>query len=168
MMAVPRASLTQSIALPHYTSAAENPPWTAWGDVRCMLKVLRQLFPRQKADASADKVTLENLLQRDWLELFYQPKIDLKTRRLTGAEGLIRGRHPTHGILSPAAFLPGAKEEALLALTERVIRMGLRDWEAFAAHGTPLKLSVNTPVSALLKLPMVTRPDPGSHRGRDP
>jgi EAL domain-containing protein (putative c-di-GMP-specific phosphodiesterase class I) len=75
---------------------------------------------------------------------------------LAGAEGLIRGRHPTHGILSPAAFLPGAKEEALLALTERVIRMGLRDWEAFASHGTPLKLSVNTPVSALLKLPMTT------------
>jgi EAL domain len=57
---------------------------------------------------------------------------------------------------SPAAFLPGAKEETLLALTERVIRMGLRDWEAFAAHGTSLKLSVNTPVSALLKLPMAT------------
>jgi EAL domain-containing protein (putative c-di-GMP-specific phosphodiesterase class I) len=167
MMAVPRPSLTQSFALPHYTGAAENPSWTAWGDVRCMLKVLRQLFPRQKADASADAVMLENLLERDCLELFYQPKIDLKTRRLTGAEGLIRGRHPTLGILSPAAFLPGAKEEALLALTERVIRMGLRDWEAFAAHGTSLKLSVNTPVSALLKLPMATLLREERPRGAD-
>jgi EAL domain-containing protein (putative c-di-GMP-specific phosphodiesterase class I) len=122
-----------------------------------MLKVLRQLLSKEPADdGSGEEVTLAGLLQRDWLELFYQPKIDLKTRRLAGAEGLIRGRHPSRGILSPAAFLPGANEQNLLELTERVLRMALRDWEGFAAHGLPLKLSVNTPVSALLNLPMAS------------
>ena len=82
--------------------------------------------------------------------------MDLKTRRLAGAEGLIRAHHPARGILSPAAFLPGASEQSLLTLTERVIRMALRDWEGFATAGMPLKLSVNSPVSALLKLPMTT------------
>jgi EAL domain-containing protein (putative c-di-GMP-specific phosphodiesterase class I) len=122
-----------------------------------MLKVLRQLLSREPADDGAgEEVTLAGLLQRDWLELFYQPKVDLRTRRLAGAEGLIRARHPARGLLSPADFLPGADEQSLLELTEQVIRMALRDWEDFAARGMPLKLSVNTPVSALLKLPMTT------------
>ena len=125
--------------------------------VLVMLKVLRQLFAREASDAGADEaVTLDGLLERGWLELFYQPKIVLKTRRPAGAEGFIRGRHPTRGILNPAEFLPGANDQAVLALTEYVIRTALRDWEAFAARGAPLKLSVNTPVSALLKLPLTT------------
>jgi EAL domain-containing protein (putative c-di-GMP-specific phosphodiesterase class I) len=122
-----------------------------------MLKQLRQLFSREKANTeAAEEVTLEKLLERGWLELFYLPKVELKTRRLAGAEGLIRARHPTRGILAPAAFLPGANEQSLLALTEYVIRTALRDWEAFAARGSSLKLSVNAPVSALLKLPLTT------------
>jgi EAL domain-containing protein (putative c-di-GMP-specific phosphodiesterase class I) len=122
-----------------------------------MLNALRQLFLREAPEVgAAEPVTLESLLDRGWLELFYQPKIDLRTRRLVGAEGLIRARHPARGILPPAAFLPGANEQSLLAMTEYVIRTALRDWEAFAARGTPLKLSVNTPVSALLTLPLTT------------
>jgi EAL domain-containing protein (putative c-di-GMP-specific phosphodiesterase class I) len=122
-----------------------------------MLNALRQLFSRETPEVgAAEPVTLESLLDRGWLELFYQPKIDLRTRRLVGAEGLIRARHPVRGILPPAAFLPGANEDALLAMTEYVIRTALRDWESFAARGTPLKLSVNTPVSALLTLPLTT------------
>ena len=51
-------------------------------------------------------VTLADALKRDWLELWYQPKIDLAAQRLVGAEGLIRVRHPELGVLSPAAFMP--------------------------------------------------------------
>src|SRR5262249_31009525 len=61
---------------------------------------------------------------------------------------------PTRGVLGPGAFLPGADEQTMLALTERVILTALRDWETFAAIGTSVKLSVNVPVSALLRLPL--------------
>jgi len=93
---------------------------------------------------------------RDELDLFYQPKIDLKTMRLVGAEALVRARHPTRGVLGPGAFLPGAGEDEMLALTERVIITALKDWEDLAAAGLSLRLSVNVPVSALVKLPIPT------------
>ena len=99
-------------------------------------------------------VGLADILDRGWLELFYQPKIELKTKRLVGAEGLVRARHPTQGLLSPGVFLPGASESDMLRLTERVIITALQDWQACAAAGIPLKLSVNVPVSALVKLPI--------------
>jgi EAL domain-containing protein (putative c-di-GMP-specific phosphodiesterase class I) len=122
-----------------------------------MLQTLRQLFESDAdaSEATAGRVTLREVLRRDWFELWYQPKIDLKSRRLIGAEALVRGRRPDGSVLSPAAFLPGAKEPEMLALTERVILTALRDFEECAVHGASVKLAVNVPVSALVKLPIV-------------
>ena len=120
-----------------------------------MWKALRDLFSGQgEAEPSDGKVTLVDVLERNWFELFYQPKIDLKSMRLVGAEALVRARHPTRGVLPPGLFLPGASEDDMLALTERVIVTALKDWEDCAASGMSVKLSVNVPVSALVKLPI--------------
>jgi EAL domain-containing protein (putative c-di-GMP-specific phosphodiesterase class I) len=120
-----------------------------------MLKVLRDLFTA-KPEPDDGKVTLAMVLKRGWFEQFYQPKIELKTMRLAGAEALVRARHPTRGVLAPGVFLPGAGEEEMLALTERVIITALHDWEDCAASGMSAKLSVNVPVTALVKLPLAT------------
>lgn len=121
-----------------------------------MLEGLRRLFLRggEPPKVGDGPVGLADILDRGWLELFYQPKIELKTKRLVGAEGLVRARHPTQGLLNPGVFLPGASESDMLRLTERVIITALQDWQACAAAGIPLKLSVNVPVSALVKLPI--------------
>ena len=121
-----------------------------------MLEGLRRLFLRrgEPPEVGDGPVGLADILDRGWLELFYQPKIELKTKRLVGAEGLVRARHPTQGLLNPGVFLPGASESDMLRLTERVIITALQDWQACAAAGIPLKLSVNVPVSALVKLPI--------------
>jgi EAL domain-containing protein (putative c-di-GMP-specific phosphodiesterase class I) len=121
-----------------------------------MLQGLRELFVAKPAgpEAGNGKVTLGDVLRRNWFELWYQPKIDLRAKRLVGAEGLVRARRPDGSLLSPAAFLPGAKEEDMLALTERVILTALRDFEDCAAQGASVKLSVNVPVSAFVKLPI--------------
>ena len=119
-----------------------------------MLKILRDLFAKGPKADDDGKVTLADVLDNDWFELFYQPKIDLKTMRLVGAEALVRARHPTRGVLPPGVFLPGAGEEEMLALTERVIITALRDWELCADNGVSMKLAVNVPVSALVKLPI--------------
>jgi EAL domain-containing protein (putative c-di-GMP-specific phosphodiesterase class I) len=121
-----------------------------------MLEGLRRLFLRggEPPEVGNGPVGLADILDRGWLELFYQPKIELKTKRLVGAEGLVRARHPTQGLLNPGVFLPGASESDMLRLTERVIITALQDWQACAAAGIPLKLSVNVPVSALVKLPI--------------
>ncbi|MCC6778244.1 MAG: EAL domain-containing protein [Hyphomicrobiales bacterium] len=119
-----------------------------------MLRKLRDLFGRKAEPPDDGEVTLARALERNWIELFYQPKIELKTMRLVGAEGLMRARHPSRGVLGPAVILPGAGEREMLALTERVIVTALTDFADCAAAGLPLRLSVNVPVSALVKLPI--------------
>jgi EAL domain-containing protein (putative c-di-GMP-specific phosphodiesterase class I)/CheY-like chemotaxis protein len=102
---------------------------------------------------------LEEALDKGWLELWYQPKINLRTRRLVGAEGLIRCNHPVHGIVAPDSLLPGASDAAHRRLTEHVVIRALREWDEFAGAGIPLRLSVNTSIGALanLHLPGIIR-----------
>jgi EAL domain-containing protein (putative c-di-GMP-specific phosphodiesterase class I) len=95
------------------------------------------------------------VLKRNWFELWYQPKIDLKTMRLVGAEALVRARHPTRGVVAPFFFLPGASEEDMMALTERVILTALGDWDIFAEHGVAMKFAVNVPAAAFVKMPLM-------------
>ncbi|MEX2128033.1 MAG: EAL domain-containing response regulator [Xanthobacteraceae bacterium] len=99
---------------------------------------------------------LDEILRNNWLQLWYQPKIDLKQKSLAGAEGLVRGAHPEQGIIPPGAFLPNASEESMLRLTERIILTALSDWGRFAEHGFALRMALNVPVSALVKLPIST------------
>lgn len=126
---------------------AMQPPYKA----EAVKKAVSDLGLRRD-EAGKPKVTLHQAIQKSWLELWYQPKIDLATKRLYGAEGLIRVQHPKHGTLFPGSFLPGASEEDMLLMTESVIITALRDWQDFAQQGVSVKLAVNAPVSALTKL----------------
>lgn len=121
-----------------------------------MLQKLQKLFAPKDAEPEPinGKVTLGDVLRRDWFELWYQPKVDLKAKRLVGAEALVRARRPDGSMISPGAFLPGAAEADMLALTERVILTALRDFEDCAAQGATVKLSVNVPANAFVKLPI--------------
>src|SRR5580704_12438247 len=122
-----------------------------------MLDGLRTLFAAKPVEPEVpgdDTLTLGDVLRLNWVQLWYQPKIELRSKRLVGAEGLVRARRPDGSIISPARFLPGAKEDDMLALTERVILTALRDFDDCAALGASLKLSVNVPVSAFIKLPI--------------
>jgi len=53
-------------------------------------------------------------IERRELFLVYQPRIDIATRQVVGAEALLRWRHPRYGVLSPEAFLPLADDSGLL------------------------------------------------------
>jgi diguanylate cyclase (GGDEF)-like protein/PAS domain S-box-containing protein len=68
-------------------------------------------------DAAAAARLVEELRQgigRGELFLVYQPRIDIGTRQVVGAEALLRWRHPRYGVLSPEAFLPLADDTGLL------------------------------------------------------
>jgi EAL domain-containing protein (putative c-di-GMP-specific phosphodiesterase class I)/CheY-like chemotaxis protein len=105
-------------------------------------------------EAPGPRVSLFDALCAGWLELCYQPTIELRTMQLIGAEGLARVNHPEHGVMVPGAFLPGAEEASLLSLAEFAIVAALRDWSEFAEAGASLRLSVNVPLDALVKLPI--------------
>jgi len=51
-------------------------------------------------------VDVAEAMSAGWLELWYQPKIDTRTLAVSGAEALIRMRHPSWGIITPAYFIP--------------------------------------------------------------
>jgi EAL domain-containing protein (putative c-di-GMP-specific phosphodiesterase class I) len=90
---------------------------------------------------------LEIAMQNNWLELWYQPKIHLKSQLVCGAEALIRMRHPERGLLPPSAFLPPPADQKHKLLAHFVMRRALVDWSNLAANGVATKLAINMPIS---------------------
>ncbi len=101
------------------------------------------------------RIAIGEALRNNWLEIWYQPKIDLKRKCLAGAEALARIRHPQEGLLWPESFLPGVDENSLALLTEHALLATLRNWTTFADSGFNLHLAINVPSSALSKLPLI-------------
>lgn len=99
-------------------------------------------------DSSAT-LSLADALNNNWLELWYQPKLDLRSFAVCGAEALIRARHPEIGVVGPAGLLPAAGDPLYRPLTLFVLRQAVIDWKQFADCGANLKLSVNVPASVL-------------------
>jgi EAL domain-containing protein (putative c-di-GMP-specific phosphodiesterase class I)/FixJ family two-component response regulator len=94
-------------------------------------------------------VDLAEALRKNWLEVWYQPKVDLRTRLVCGAEALLRARHPVQGLVLPIDILPPTHDPLYQPLTRFVLRQALADWGRFADHQIILKLAVNVPVSVL-------------------
>jgi EAL domain-containing protein (putative c-di-GMP-specific phosphodiesterase class I) len=104
--------------------------------------------------AGAARIGLDEALAKDWLEFWFQPKIDLRRKQLAGAEIFARVRHPQHGILSPGSFMPGADEAAIYALSQRGIESAMKAGLNFSKLGLNLRIAVNVAVPALVKLPV--------------
>lgn len=112
---------------------------------------LRALALLALDDRSAAGLTidLETALRHNWLELWYQPKIDLSTKLMCGAEALIRLVHPEEGVRTPGTFLPLAGSPLYVPLTDFIVRQALTDWSRFAAHNMLCPLAINVPASVL-------------------
>jgi diguanylate cyclase (GGDEF)-like protein/PAS domain S-box-containing protein len=87
---------------------------------------------------------LRTAIHRNELSLVFQPKIDLATRRVFGAEALLRWNHPKLGMISPARFVPVAEEAGLVgAIGEWVLRTACRQIRQWQDAGFPLQVGVN-------------------------
>src|SRR5262245_28746782 len=88
-------------------------------------------------------------MRAGWLELWYQPKIATRTLALREAEGLIRIRHPTWGVVPPAYFIPDDGDPHLRALAEFVVGGAIEDWRHFMERHRPVELAINLPIAFL-------------------
>jgi diguanylate cyclase (GGDEF)-like protein/PAS domain S-box-containing protein len=91
---------------------------------------------------------LRRALERDQFELHYQPRIDLDTGRVVGAEALVRWRLPEEGLIQPSRFIPLAEETGLVVpLGTWVMRHACEQMRRWQTEGLPLA-SVSVNVSA--------------------
>ena len=102
----------------------------------------------QLADSDARLATdLRQAIIRDELFLLFQPIVTLPHGRLTGVEALVRWRHPEHGLVSPAVFIPLAERNGHIVelgrwVLEQAIGQAVR-WQHEHGAQAPAKVSVN-------------------------
>ena len=88
-------------------------------------------------------------LARDEFALHYQPKLDLKSGRIVGAEALLRWLQPSLGWVSPADFIPVAEDSGLIVrLTQWVLHQACEQAQAWRVMGLP-PLCVSVNISAI-------------------
>ncbi|MEJ2361992.1 MAG: EAL domain-containing protein [Gammaproteobacteria bacterium] len=87
---------------------------------------------------------LRDAIHNDDLMLFYQPKLDLDTRRIVGLEALLRWQHKDRGFIPPAEFIPMAEQSGLIRqLTYWVISTALLQLDAWHRAGLGVAISLN-------------------------
>jgi diguanylate cyclase (GGDEF)-like protein/PAS domain S-box-containing protein len=117
--------------------------------------------------------SLRRALERDEFVIHYQPKVDLRTGAITGAEALLRWTHPERGLVSPVQFIPIAEDSGLiLPIGKWVLRGACMQARRWVDEGLPaMTMAVNVSsmevraddfVPGLFEILEDTRLDPAS------
>jgi diguanylate cyclase (GGDEF)-like protein/PAS domain S-box-containing protein len=110
-----------------------------------------EIFDVEMHVQAVKRMTLEQdlrlAIERQEFVSYYQPIVDLRTRRLTGFEALIRWQHPSRGFISPADFIPVAEETGLILPISRWILQAACEqvalWQRQFTDTADLRISIN-------------------------
>lgn len=108
-----------------------------------------QYFTTEMNERTLELLQLENslrkALERQELRVYYQPKVDVKSGKITGMEALARWQHPELGLVPPVRFIPLAEEIGLIIpIGEWVLRMACQQNRIWHDSGfTDLRVAVN-------------------------
>ncbi|MEO4047650.1 EAL domain-containing protein [Pseudomonas sp. CAU 1711] len=131
-------SLLQHAEVAMYWGKAQHAPHTLY----------RPELDRHSLVRLALMSELKGAVEQGQLSLYFQPKLEIRSRRLLGVECLVRWIHPVHGFVPPDEFIPLAEQTGnVCALTRWVLRTALAQCRAWHEQGLALKVAVN--VSAL-------------------
>jgi len=110
-------------------------------------EVFEEQRHRPRFDQLQVETSLRYALNEGWIHVFYQPIVDLKSRKIKGFEALSRLIHPSHGIMPPSEFIGIAEETGLIVpLGEQVLKMACAktvEWQRQYGLGDDLTISVN-------------------------
>jgi diguanylate cyclase (GGDEF)-like protein len=94
-------------------------------------------------------------IERQEFRVFYQPIVNLKNRKISGFEALVRWWHPTQGFITPDHFIPFSEETGLIIdIGTQVLRQACRDlaqWQQQGLVSSDLTISVNLSTQQLLQ-----------------
>lgn len=108
-----------------------------------------QFYTADMNDKAMKRLTLENslrrALERGEFEVYYQPVLDITTRKIVGMEALLRWHHPELGLVQPAEFIPLAEDTGMIMpIGEWVLRTACTQSKSWQDAGfAPLCLAVN-------------------------
>jgi diguanylate cyclase (GGDEF)-like protein len=118
-----------------------------------MYRAKRNSLPFQFFDPVSDVSPAEQLrysgqiqsaLDNNEFVLHYQPQVDLRTSRITGAEALLRWQHPLEGTVFPKRIIPVAEQLGMISpITDWVLVTALQQCRQWASTGTAVPVSVN-------------------------
>jgi diguanylate cyclase (GGDEF)-like protein len=100
---------------------------------------------------------LRQAIAHDELELYFQPKIDVRSEKVVHAEALVRWNHPKHGIMRPDEFIPLAEQSGKIGLiTKWVIGKAIAQCAQWREEGLDLTIAVNLSALDLFDLELPT------------
>lgn len=107
-----------------------------------------QMYSEKLRLSETQTVLLSNSLQEaaanGELVVYYQPQIELASRRVIGKEALVRWQHPERGLLGPGEFIPAAERStAIVAITDATLEMSLDQERRWRERGFAVPVSVN-------------------------
>jgi diguanylate cyclase (GGDEF)-like protein len=117
--------------------------------------------PRMELEAG-DQLELQNdlrsAIERGQLQLFYQPKVDARTRAMTGVEALVRWQHPTRGAVGPAELIAVAERFGLIGIIGQwVIDEACRQIRRWEEQGLRIRVAINLSAHQLRQDDLVQR-----------
>jgi EAL domain-containing protein (putative c-di-GMP-specific phosphodiesterase class I) len=116
-----------------------------------LIAASRALREREDPRRRAILRELKGAIERQELELHYQPKVNLRTGEIDSVESLVRWNHPGDGVLSPQRFLPyAAGSDVIGPLTVHLIELALRDCAGWRSRGVSAGVDVNLDVASVL------------------